>query len=160
VLGVIASVLAIGGVAIGVLRTLQPGDSARALPEGAQLIAFHQLANRICVENAQAMDRAFPAARSRSELFAFLARATNWGVRDLSSVTPPPSMAEAFADEIWNRRGVAADLLDLQRAFEIGDKAGQGRAKAKLATAEAKGDELNRSLGLAKCAPILPSLPA
>jgi len=66
------------------------------------------------------------------------------------------SLAATFANEIQNRREIAGYLLGLQRAFEIGDETAQARVKASLATAEAHATELNRALGLAKCAPVLP----
>lgn len=156
-LGTIASIIAIGGVAIGAYKALQPSDGQPTLPERRQIVAFHQLANDICSDNKRAMKRAFPAARSHSELLAYLARATNWGIGDLSGVTPPPSLAAAFADEIQNRRDIAGYLLDLQRAFELGNETTQARVKARLATAEARATGLSRALGLAKCAPVLPT---
>jgi hypothetical protein len=157
VLGTVASIIAIGGVAIGAYKALQPSGGKPTLPERRQIVAFHQLANDICSDNKRAMERALSAARSHSELLAYLARATNWGVGDLSGVTPPPSLATAFADEIQNRRAITDYLLDLQRAFEIGNESDQARVKVKLASAEARAIELNRALGLAGCAPVMPS---
>jgi hypothetical protein len=156
VLGTIASIIAIGGVAIGAYKALQSNDGTPALPERRQIVAFHQLSNDICSDNRRTMKSAFPAARSHSELLAYLARATNWGVGDLSGVTPPSTLAVTFADEIQDRRKIVGDLLDLQRAFELGNETAQARAKVKLAGAEAEATELNRALGLTKCAPVLP----
>ncbi len=157
VLGTIASVIAIAGVGIAAYRALQPSQSQATLPERRQVVAFHQVANRICSENMQAMDRAFPAARSRSELLAYLSRATKWGIEDLSGVIPPSSVAMDYVGEIEDRRHIAGELLDLQRAVESGDKAGRARVQAKLANGEARAIELNRSMRLIHCAPALPA---
>jgi len=156
-LGTVASIIAIGGVAIGAYKALQPSGGQPSLPEGRQIVAFHQLANDICSDNKRTMKRAFPAERSHSELLAYLARVTKWGIVDLSGVTPPSSLAAAFAVEIQNRREIAGYLLNLQRTFEIGNKTAEARVKALLAATEAHATQLNRVLGLAKCVPVLPS---
>ena len=157
VLGTIASVIAIVGVGIAAYRALQPSQSQATLSERRQIIAFQQVANRICSENMQAMNRAFPAARSHSELLAYLSRATKWGIEDLSGVVPPSNVATDYVDEIEDRRRIAGELLDLQRAIEGGDEAGRARIQAKLADGEARAIELNRSMRLIHCAPALPS---
>ena len=101
-------------MAIGIVNHLVPQHSKPVLPEGRQIVAFRQLANRICAESTQNMKRAFAAARPRIELLGFLSRATSWDVEDLTSVTPPPSRAAAFAAEVSGRRRIAGDLLDLR----------------------------------------------
>lgn len=142
---------------VGAIRTLQAGGAHPILPEGKQIVAFHQVTNRICAENAQALRRAFPVARSRIELLAYLSRATGWGVSDLTTVTPPRRMEADFVQEIEMRRQVQHDLLGLQKAFETGDDAARGRVDARLATTEARAKELNQFLGLRTCAPVLPA---
>lgn len=156
-LGVVASLIAIGGLAIGAYGALRSGDSRPTFPEHRQIVAFHQISNRICTENAQAMKRAFPAAHSYSELLVYLSRAIRWGIRDLTSIVPPPRFSTAFGEEIENRQTVAGELLDLQRAHEIGNETGQARVKLEIAGAESRAAELSRDLGLARCAPILPA---
>jgi hypothetical protein len=156
VLGTIASVIAIAGVGIAAYGALQPSQSQATLPERRQIVAFHQVANRICSENTQAMNRAFPAAHSHSVLLAYLARATKWGIEDLSGVIPPSSAATDYVGEIEDRRHIADELLELQRAAENGDKARRARVQAKLVIGEARAIELNRSMKLVRCAPILP----
>lgn len=157
VLGIVASVIAIGGLAVGVVKALQSDSGQPVLPEGRQIIAFHQVANRICTENTRALRRAFPAARSRIELLAYLSRATGWGIGDLSGVTPPPRMEAGFAEEVENRRRIERDMLDLQQAVETGDETGKARIGVELVAAEARARDLNHSLGLTRCAPVLPS---
>lgn len=103
------------------------------------------------------MERAFPAARSYSELLAYLSRATRWGIGDLVTVTPPPRFTASFGEEIETRRTVAGELLDLQRAHEIGSDTEQAQLKLEIAKAESRAGELDRALGLTRCAPILPS---
>jgi hypothetical protein len=157
VLGIVASVIAIGGLAVGAVKALQSDPGRPVLPEGRQIIAFHQVASRICTENTRALRRAFPAARSRIELLAYLSRATGWGIDDLSGVTPPPRMEAGFAEEIENRRSIERDMLDLQKTIETGDQTGKARIGVELAADEVLARDLSHSLGLPRCAPVLPS---
>jgi hypothetical protein len=155
-LEVVAAVASIVVVGIGLIDRLTPSASAPALPEGRQIVAFRQLASRICVESAQSMRRAFEGARTQSEALGSLSRATLSGVDDLSGVTPPPSQAEAFARYVLMRRHIASQLLDLQRTVEIGDKVSQVKVEANLVEAEARSSALSRSLRLKRCTPVLP----
>lgn len=157
-LSVIASLIAIGGAGFGLYKALASGDdSAPASSEAKQVISFHQLANRICTENQQALERALPEARSRVQLLAFLSRGTGWGVNDLEGVTAPASLASPFGKEISLRQSIEEALLEVQRAGETGELASQAEAMQAVASAEETAAEVDHELGLRQCAPILPS---
>ena len=156
-LEVVAAIASIAVVGTALIDRLTPSASAPALPEGRQIIAFRRLASRICEESADGMRRAFGAARAQSEALGSLSRATTRVVGDLSGVTPPPSRAEAFALYVSVRRHIASQLLDLQRTVEVGDKVAQVKVEANLVEAEARSSTLSRSLGLRKCASVLPA---
>ena len=157
-LGVIASVIAIGGVTLGIYKALTAsGDSASAASEAKQVVAFHQVANRICEENQQALERAVPEANSRVQLLAFLSRGTGWGINDLESVTAPPSLAAAFTEEISLRRTIEEALLEQQQAGETGDLVSKAEAVGAIGAAEEAGTEVDHELGLRNCSPVLPS---
>lgn len=157
-LGVIASVIAIGGVTLGIYRALTAGgDSAPAASEANQIVAFHQVTNRICEENQQALERAVPEATSRVQLLAFLSRGIGWGINDLESVTAPPSLAAAFTEEISLRRAIEEALLEQQQAGETGDLVSKARAIGAIGAAEETAAEVDHELGLRKCASVLPS---
>ena len=156
-LGVIASLIAIGGATVAVVHAVTPGNSQSQLSDKRQLVAFRQVANHICTENRQALHRALLEARSNIELLAYLARGTNWGVGDLSGVTPPASVAGTYPAEVAVRRHIANALLNLQHAVETGDQTARTAAEIELAEGEAEAGELSRSLGLPRCKRVLPS---
>jgi hypothetical protein len=153
-LGTIASVIAIIQFGTGAFKS---GDHTSATAEAKQIVAFHQVSNRICTENQQDLERAVPEAHSRVQLLAFLSRGVGWGVNDLESVTAPPSLAGPFAEEIAMRQKLQADLLELQRTSELGDLESKEQAGAAIAGAEESAREIEHELGLRRCAPMLPN---
>jgi hypothetical protein len=156
-LEVLAAVASIVVVGIGLIDRLTPSASAPALPEGRQIVAFRRLANHICEDGAAGMRRAFGAARRHGGGLSGVSRAATAAVGDLSGVTPPASQAEGFASYVLLRRHIAARLLDLQRAVEVGDKVSRVRVEADLVVAEARSARLSKSLHLRRCAAVLPA---
>jgi hypothetical protein len=157
-LGVVASLITILALGFGIYRT-QTGskDSVSASSEAKQMVAFHQWTNRICTENQMALSRAVPEAHSRVQLLAFLARGTGWGINDLESVVPPESLKDRFPDEISVRQQIQEALLDIQRAGETGDLAAKSEAAAAVGSAEEAAAQVDREMGLRRCAPVLPT---
>jgi hypothetical protein len=125
--------------------------------EGKQIVAFRQLSNRICTENHEELEQALPEAHSRVQLLAYLSRGTGWGINDLESVTAPISLTEHFTEEIAVRRQIEEALLDIQRAGETGELAVKSAAIGEVVSAEDAAREVNRELGLRRCAPVLPA---
>jgi hypothetical protein len=156
-LGAVASLIAIGGLGFAALKALTTGDSASATVEAKQLIGFRQVADRICVENRQALERALPEARSGVQLLSFLSRGTGWGINDLEGVTAPASLAGPFADEIGVRRRIQEALLEVQHAGETGERTVKAEAVAAVYAAEEAASEVGDELGLEKCSPVLPA---
>jgi hypothetical protein len=151
-LGVIASLIAI----FGAIKALEPEYSTSATAEAKEIVGFHQVTNRICVENHQALERALPEAHSKVQLLAFLSRGTGWGINDLESVTAPPSLADHFDEEIALRRGIQANILELQRAGETGDLESKAKAAVAIVAEEGAATETDHELGLRRCASVLP----
>jgi hypothetical protein len=153
----VASLIAIGGLGFTVYKALNDGGGeASAAVEAKQLVAFHQVTDRICAENQQALERALPEARLRVQLLAFISRGTGWGVNDLESVTAPASLAARFPEEASLRTDVQNAVLELQRADETGDRQSKADALAAIGAAESAATEVEHQLGLRRCAPVLP----
>jgi hypothetical protein len=156
-LSVIASLIAIGGLAFAIYKATTGNKDPESTPfEAKRIVAFRQLSNRICTENRVALEQALPEAHSRIQLLAFLSRGTGWGINDLESVTAPASVAEHFTEEIALRRRIRKSLLDTQRASETGELAAKSDAMARIVSAEEAATKTNRELGLRRCAPVLP----
>jgi hypothetical protein len=149
--------IAIGSLALTLYKTLgTTGKSPSGASEAKQIVGFHQVSNRICTENQQALERALPEAHLRVQLLAFLSRGTEWGINDLKGVTAPTSLAEGFAKEISMRRRIEEALLEVQRAGETGDLAAESEAVGAVDSAEEVAAEVDHELGLRRCAPVLP----
>jgi hypothetical protein len=156
-LSVIASLIAIGGVAFGLYKALTAGGgTASASSEAKQIVGFHQVTNRMCDENLRALGRAVPEAHSEVQLLAFLSRGVGWGVNDLESVTAPVSVTETFAEEIHLRSEVEDALLEEQRAGETGDRSRKSEAVGLITTVEESAVRLDHEMGLRQCGAILP----
>jgi hypothetical protein len=157
-LGVVASLIAIGGLGFAVWKALSAdGRKTSATVEAKQIGSFHQLVNQICTENRQALKRAVPEARSGMQLLTFLSRATRRGVNDLEGVTAPASLAAHFAAELDVRRQIQEALLKVQSAEETGDGWELIDADRAIGSAEKASFEIDRELGVEECAPVLPS---
>jgi hypothetical protein len=128
-----------------------------AVIEAKEIVSFHQLGNRICVENHEALEQALPEAHSRIQLLDFLSRGTGWGINDLEGTTPPTSLAGRYTEEIAVRKQVQGALLEIQRAGETGDLVTRSEAVATLDSAEDEASELGHELGLRRCSRVLPS---
>jgi hypothetical protein len=157
-LGVIASLIAIGGLGLAAREALTGGSGrASAGVEAKQIVGFRQVTDRICAENQAALVRALSEAHSGVQLLSFLSRGTGWGINDLEGVTAPESLVPPFLDEIDARRRVQEALLNVQRAGEIGDRAARAEAVSEVDVEERAIRETGRELGLRRCAPVLPS---
>jgi hypothetical protein len=124
--------------------------------EGKRIIAFRQLANRICSEGRQNERRAMDVGRTRSERLGFVARAVGWSVNDLEGVTAPPAREEPFFAEIALRRATERWVLGLQVALEHGGAKRRTDAVASLESMEDRSRELAVETGISRCHPVVP----
>jgi hypothetical protein len=133
------------------------GRGQRSYPgEGRRIVAFRQVANRICEESTDNMGRAVNQAKSPSQLVSFLHRAAGWDLHDLTTVTPPPTMIEDFLDEVALRRHARADLAQLEAATSDHNRTAESKIAVDLRRTEAESAEASGTLGLSKCTRILP----
>jgi hypothetical protein len=98
-------------------------------------------------------------APNRVERLDDVSRAMGWDVNDLESITPPPSRAPAFLEEVSVRRRAGTEVLALQRAVESHDVSAEAREVADLTALESQSRELSRSAGIARCVKMLPAMP-
>lgn len=151
-----AAVVTVAAVAIGLINHFV-ADSEQTHPgEGKRVVAFRQVANRICTEHQANMHRALAEGRTRVERLGFIGRGIGWDVNDLESVTPPPTRFDPFLAEIAIRRQIRPEVLALQRAIELGSRGRQAQALASIEQLEAESRERSREAGLSRCATILP----
>lgn len=135
------------------------GGGQHAYPgEGRRIVAFRQVANRICEENTENMRRALRKAGGRIQLLTYLRRAIGWDVHDLTTITPPPTVIEDFLNEVSARRHVGADLRQLKRAAANYQPEADARILLDLRRTEADSAELSGALGLPRCTRVLLSL--
>lgn len=153
-----AAVVTVAAVAIGLINHFTSDPDPKFPGEGKRVVAFRQVANRICTENQGNMHRALIEARSRVERLGFVARAVGWNLSDLESITPPPTRFEAFLSEVAVRRHVRSQVLALQRAIELGDHGREASTIAELEALEAESRERSREAGLVRCMRILPPI--
>lgn len=153
-----AAIATVAAVAIGLVNHFTSEPDPKIPGEGKRVVAFRQVANRICTENRGNMRRALVEARSRVERLGFVARGIGWDVNDLESITPPPTRFDAFLGEVAVRRQVRPELLALQRAVELGDRSMEAEAIGALESLEAESRELSREAGLIRCLRILPPI--
>ena len=155
----LAALITIAVVAIGLVNHFDSRQVARTPGEGKRIVAFRQVANRICTEHQGNVRRALTEADNRVELLGFLARAIGWDVNDLESITPPPARSGDFLEEVSVRRRVGAQVVALQQAIELHHVSKIARAIAALEALERTSAELGRSAGIVKCLRILPPAP-
>jgi hypothetical protein len=153
-----AAIATVTAVGIGLVNHFTTHPSQQFPGEGKRVVAFRQLANRICTENLGNMHRALTEGQSRVDRLGFVARGIGWDLNDLESITPPPSRFGAFLSEIAVRRRVRPEVFALQRAVELGDRGGEASAITALEASEAESRELARQAGLVRCMRILPSI--
>lgn len=125
--------------------------------EGKRIVAFRQLADRICSEGRQNEKRAMDVGRTRSERLGFLARAVGWSINDLEGVTAPPAREEPFSAEIGLRRATERTVLALQVALEYGGPRRRTDVVAGLEDLEDRSRELAVEAGIPRCHPVVPS---
>lgn len=153
-----AAVATVAAIGIGVVNHFTSTGDAKLAGEGKRVVAFRQVANRICTENQDNLHRALAEGRSRVERLGFVARAVGWDVNDLESITPPPTRFDAFLAEIAVRKQVRPQILALQRSIELGDQSQEASAIAALEALEAESRELSRESGTVRCVRILPPI--
>jgi hypothetical protein len=121
------------------------------------VVAFRQVANRICTENRGNMHRALKEARSRIERLAYVARALGWDLNDLESINAPPTKFEGFLAELATRRQLRTEVLVLQKSIELGDRGQFSTAIANIEELEAESRELSREVGIIRCIKAAPN---
>lgn len=156
----IAAVITVAVVVIGLVNHFSSSKTAEIPGEGKRIVAFRQVANRICTEHRANLHRALIEASDRVERLGFVARAIGWDINDLESITPPPSRADDFLTEISVRRRAGPKILGLQQAIELHRLDREAKAIAALESLEMQSTELSRSGGIVRCARILPPIPA
>jgi hypothetical protein len=155
----LAALITVGAVVVALVNHFN-SEPVAALPgEGKRIVAFRQLANRICTEHRGNVSRAFTEANNRIERLGFLARAIGWDVNDLESITPPPSRSDDFLEEIAVRRHAGVQVLALQQAVELHRLDRKARAIAALEALERESIEFSRGAGIVRCMQILPPAP-
>lgn len=158
VIEAIAAVITIAVVAIGLAHHFDSSDAAKLPGEGKRIVAFRQVANRICTEHRGNLRRALAEAPNRIERLGFISRAIGWDINDLESITPPPSRADAFLAEVSVRRRTGPEVLALQRAIELHQLGGEAKAIGALETLERQSREHSRSAGIIRCMRVLPPI--
>jgi hypothetical protein len=157
---VLESILVVAGIVGLVLALWHHFDSqspTRLPGEGKRVVAFRQLANRICTENRKNQRRAQAQNASRAERLGYSARALGWDLNDLEAITAPPTRFDFFVSEVKVRARAEHGVLALQDAIESGD--GRAEALANLRALESESHELSREAGITRCMRILPPLP-
>lgn len=153
-----AAVITIAVVAIGLAHHFDSSDAPTIPGEGKRIVAFRQVANRICTEHQSNLHRALAEAPNRIERLGFVARAIGWDVNDLESITPPPSRAAAFLAEVSVRRRTGPEVLALQRAIELHRLGAEAKVIAELEGLERQAREQSRSAEITRCTRVLPPL--
>jgi hypothetical protein len=103
------------------------------------------------------MHRALTGTRSRVERLDYVARALGWDLNDLESITAPPTKFEGFLAELATRRQLRAEVLDLQKSIELGDRGQVSGAIANIEELEAESRELSREVGVVRCMKAAPN---
>jgi hypothetical protein len=155
-LEVLAALITIAVVAVGLINHFGASGTTELPGEGKRIVAFQQVANRICTEHRNNVRRAFAEAPNRIERLGYLSRAIGWDINDLESITPPPARAMDFQEEISVRRHTGPELLALQRAIELHRLGEEAKVFATLQVLEVRSRELSRAAGIVRCMQILP----
>jgi hypothetical protein len=155
----VAAIATVAAVGIGLVNHFTADPEQKFPGEGKRVVAFRQVANRICTENRENMHRALVEGRSRVERLGFIARGVGWDLNDLESITPPPSRFGAFLSDVEVRRQVRQAVLALQRAIELADRGKEASILAALEGLEAESREFSLEAGVVRCTWILPAIP-
>lgn len=153
---VLAALATLAVLGIGLLHHFRSNHQPRLPGEGERVVAFRQLANRMCSESQENQRRTLGEPATRVVRLGFAARAVGWNRHDLESITAPPSMFESFFAEVKTRARGERFILALQSDLESGDRTEQASAVAKLNSLENESRELSRENGTNRCARILP----
>jgi hypothetical protein len=152
----LAALITVGALVVALVNHFN-SDPVTTLPgEGKRIVAFRQVANRICTEHRSNVKQAFAEASDRIERLSFIARAVGWDVNDLESITPPPSRSDDFLEEVGVRRRAGTQVLALQQAIELDRLDRKARAIASLEALERESIEFSRAAGIVRCVRILP----
>jgi hypothetical protein len=131
--------------------------SPAALPgEGKRVVAFRQLANRICTEGRRNQARADTQKAGRVQRLGFAARALEWDLHDLEGITAPPTRFDFFVAEVKVRASAEGAVMALRKALESDDPVGEAATLTRLRALEAESHELSREAGIVRCMRILP----
>ena len=79
-------------------------------------------------------------------------------MNDLEGVSPPPTLADPFFEEVAARRQARQAILDFQRGAELGSHAQEAQALARLEGIEIQAREDSRAAGISRCALVLPPI--
>ena len=153
----LAALITIGALAVGLVNHFDSSGPTELPGEGKRIVAFRQVANRICTEHRGNVHRALAEAPDRIERLGYVSRAIRWDVNDLESITPPQVRAKDFLSEVSVRRRTGSEILALQRAIELHRLSEKAEAIAELEALEVQSRELSRSAGISRCMRILPS---
>jgi hypothetical protein len=155
------SILVVAGI-VGLLLAVWhhlDSQSPAVLPgEGKRVVAFRQLADRICTESRQNVGRAAARYAPVGERLDYVGRALGWNQRDLEGTTAPPTRFDSYVAEVKVRARTEREVLALGDATESGDAAREARALARLHSLETESHELSREAGISRCMRILPPL--
>ena len=160
---VLESILVVAGIVGLALALWHHFDSQSPAPlpgEGKRVVAFRQLANRICTENRQNQRRAQAQNASRVERLGCSARALRMGPpRSRSHHRPTRRGSTSRVSEVKVRARAEHGVLALQDAIESGDRRAARRGRWRIISAlEAESHELSREAGITRCMRILPPL--
>jgi hypothetical protein len=155
------SILVIAGI-VGLTLTVWhhfDSQSPAALSgEGKRVVAFRQLANRICTESRRNIRRAANQRVPDSKRLDYTGRALRWDLSDLEGITAPPTRFDSFVAEVKVRARAERKVLALGNAVASGDGARQAESIASLRSLEIESHELSREAGISRCMSILPPL--
>jgi len=154
----VAAIATVAIVTIGLVNHFFPAGETTFPGEGKRVVAFRQVANRICTEHRRNLHRALVEAPNRVVRLGYVARAIGWDLNDLESITPPPTKFDAFLAELATRRQTRSEVLALQRAIELGDQGGEASAIAALERLDDESRELSRESGVIRCTRVLPAI--
>jgi hypothetical protein len=154
------SILAVAGVialALAAWHHFAPDRPAPAPGEGKRVVAFRQVANRICTENHGHMQVALKEGRSTLERLGYVARALGWDLNDLETITAPPVKFEGFLEEVAVRQRIRDSLLALQQAIELGDREDTAIAVGEIESLGIESREISRETGIVRCMTVVPN---
>jgi hypothetical protein len=155
----ILAVVGVAALAVAAWHHLMPTETSPAPGEGKRVVAFRQVANRICTENRDNMRVAMKVAGSRVKRLSYVARALGWDLNDLESVTAPPVKFDDFLDEVAVRQQLRTEILALQQAIELGEREDEASAIGAIEALGVQSREISREAGIVRCISAAPTAP-